>query len=330
MVFMGIKKTLSMTDERIMEMLRHSRIIGQLSHLSAWMIAFAVTALWAGLLHAQTTDPAGAGFQFLTIGGGARAVGLAETMVSDGEDPFVMEYNPAGLSALEKTTVSFSHSELYFDSRGEYVSAGVPHGPWAFGGRAGYLGSDDFPLRTGPTVEPLGYYDASSGVFQGGVARRISAKVALGFSAAYVIEHIDNSTAQNSVFGLGLRYTRSEHLAFGASFINVGPETHFEERDFSMPNRFRAGGSYLYKYVSLRGELVAPDNENAKWHFGAEATPDPRLALRAGVKLGYDTQVFAAGFGVRTADGRFGIDYAYAPYSTDFGTTHRYGLSIRP
>ena len=313
-----------------MKILRRPRILGQSSHLLAWGGAVAALVLWAGSPHAQATDPAGAGFRFLTIGGGARAVGLAETMVSDGSDPFVMEYNPAGLSALEKTTVSFSHSELYFGSRGEYVSAGVPSGPWAFGGRVGYLGSGDFPLRTGPTVEPLGYYDASSGVFQGGLARRISSKVALGFSAAFVIEHINNSTAQSSVFGLGLRYMKSEHLTFGASFINVGPETHFEERDFSMPNRFHAGGSYLYKYLSLRGELVAPDNENAKWHFGAEATPDPRLALRAGVKLGYDTQVFAAGFGIRTADGRFGIDYAYAPYSTEFGTTHRYGLSLRP
>jgi hypothetical protein len=286
--------------------------------------------VFAGSSFAQTSDPANAGFRFLTIGGGARAVGLAETMVSDGADPFVLEYNPAGLSALGRTSVAFSHSQLYFDTRGEYVSAGVPHGPWAFGGRVGYLGSDDFPLRTGPTVEPLAYYDASSGVFQGALARRISGKVSVGLSGAYVMEHIDNSTAQSMVFGLGIRYTKSESLVLGASFINLGPATHFEERDFSMPNRFQAGGSYQYRYLSFRGELVAPDNESAKWHFGAEATPDPRLAIRAGVKLGYDTQVFAAGFGVRTADGRFGIDYAYAPYNTDFGTTHRYGLIIRP
>lgn len=283
-----------------------------------------------GLATAQDSGPAGAGFRFLTVGGGARAVGLAETMVADGSDPFVMEYNPAGLAGLEKTAVTFSHSDLYFDSRGEYVSAGVPRGPWAFGGHVGYVGTDDLPLRTGPSVDPLGYYDASSGVFQGAVARRLNDQISVGLSGAYVVEHIDNNTAQSSVFGLGIRFRRSESLVFGASFVDFGPTAHFIERDFSMPNRFQAGGTYQYHRFSIRGQLVAPDNENAKWHFGAEAAPDPRLALRAGVKLGYDTQVFAAGFGVRTSDGRFGIDYAYAPYNTDFGTTHRYSLTIRP
>lgn len=289
-----------------------------------------VPGAWVGAASAQDSDPADAGFRFLTIGGGARAVGLGETMVADGSDPFVLEYNPAGLAAIEKSAVSFSHSDLYFDSRGEYVSAGVPYGPWAVGGRVGYVGSDDFPLRTGPSVEPLGYYDASSGVFQGAVARRLNDQVSVGISGAYVIEHIDNNTAQGSVFGFGLRYARSERLVLGASFVNLGPSAHFIERDFSMPNRFQVGGSYKVHDISIRGQLVAPDNENAKWHFGAEATPDPHFALRAGVKLGYDTHVFAAGFGVKTPDGRFGLDYAYAPYNTDFGATHRYGVTIRP
>ena len=129
---------------------------------------------------------------------------------------------------------------------------------------------------------------------------------------------------------MGLRYQVDPSLTLGASFINIGPQTHFEERDFRMPMRFLLGGAWLYRNVTLRGELVAPDHDNAKWHFGTEVSPDPRLTLRAGAKLGYDTQVFAAGLGVRTPDGRFGVDYAFAPYDTDFGTTHRYGLTIRP
>ena len=40
---------------------------------------------------------AATGMKSLTIGSGARAVGLAETMVADESDPFVLEYNPAGL-----------------------------------------------------------------------------------------------------------------------------------------------------------------------------------------------------------------------------------------
>jgi hypothetical protein len=253
-------------------------------------------------------------------------------MVSDvsADDPFVLEYNPAGLSALDKTTVAFSHNQFFLDTRGEYVTVGIPSGLWAFGARTGYFGSDDFPLRTGPTPEPLGFFGASSGVFQGAVARRVGRNLAFGVSAAYVLEHIYSSTAHGAIFGAGIHYQRSPSLALGASFVNIGPETHFIERDFRMPVRFLLGGSWLYRYMTLRGELVAPDNENVKWHFGTEVTPDPRLSLRAGVKIGYDTHVFAAGLGVRTPDGRLEVNYAFAPYNTDFGSTHRYGLTVRP
>ena len=280
---------------------------------------------------AQDANSDPIGFKFLTIGGGARAVGLAETMAADGQDdPFVMEYNPAGLAALERTTVSFSHNQFYQDTRGEYVSAGVPMGRWSLGGRIGYLGTDNIPLRTGPSSQPLAFYDATSGVFQAALAREIDPTLSLGVSAAYVLEHIDNETAQSAIFGLGLRYHRWQNIVIGASLVNFGPKADFIEQKFRMPNRFLLGGTYTRDVVTVRAELVAPDNDNAKGNFAAEVTPDPRLSLRAGIKVGYDTQFFAAGFGARTPDGRIGVDYAFAPYSDDFGSTHRFGLSLRP
>lgn len=288
------------------------------------LIAAAVTA------HAQDGDRLPPGFRFLTIGGGARAVGLGETMVADGSDPFVTEYNPAGLASLNRAALSFSHNAFFQDSRGEYVCVGGPIGRWAYGARIGYMGVADIPRREGPSEQPLAYYDASNGVFQAACARRLNDRLSAGVSTAYVIEHIDVKTAQSFVFGLGLQYRPNDRLALGAALANLGPQTHYIERDFRMPDLFRIGAAWQHHLGTLRVELLAPDNENARWNFGVEATPDPRLALRAGLKLGYSTQVFSAGFGVRTPDGRFGVDYAFAPYSDDLGSTHRFGLSIRP
>ena len=283
-----------------------------------------------GSAQAQSADRLPAGFRFLTIGGGARAVGLGETMVADGSDPFVMEYNPAGLASLQRTALSFSHNAFFQDSRGEYVSVGGPIGRWACGARIGYMGTNNIPRRDGPTEQPLALYDASDGVFQAGCARRLNERLSAGITAAYVIEHIDVKTAQSVVFGLGFQYRPNDQLSLGAALANLGPETHFIEQNFRMPDLFRVGATWQHRLGTLRAELVAPDNENARWNFGAEATPDPRLAIRAGLKLGYSTQVFSAGFGVRTPDGRFGIDYAFAPYNSDLGSTHRFGLTIRP
>lgn len=276
----------------------------------------------------NSADPTG--FRFLTIGGGARAVALAETMVADGSDAFVTEYNPAGLVGAEKFTLTFSHNEFFQDTRGEYFAVAVPRGDWAFGARLGYVGTGDIPRRTGPSEDPLGYYDAASGVFQGAVAKVIDDRLSIGLSAAFVLEHIESETAHSGILGIGARYRAHQNAYIGISFANVGPKATFEEQEIKMPNQVRMGGAWSRDRLSVRGELLAAEDENLHWHFGSEFTPDPRLALRAGVRLGYDTQTFSAGAGLRSADQRIGVDYAFAPYSDDLGSTHRFGLTIQP
>ena len=294
-------------------------------------LSIVIVCAGSGPCRAQSggaTDPTG--FRFLTIGGGARAVALAETMVADGEDPFVTEYNPAGLVATKQFSLSFSHNVFFQDTRGEYIAAAIPRGQWAFGARLGYLGTGDIPLRTGPSQDPLGYYDATSGVLQGAVARAVDDRLSVGFSIAYVLEHIESETAQSVVLGFGARFRVHRDAHVGISFANVGPKAKFEDQQFRMPDQVRLGAAWGRERLSLRGEMMAAEDESLRWHFGSEFTPDPRLALRAGLRIGYDTQTFSAGAGLRTPDQRVGIDYAFAPYSDDLGSTHRFGLTVRP
>ncbi len=291
-------------------------------------MSIAASLAVAGQSHGQTSDPTG--FQFLTIGGGARAVALAEAMVADGSDAFVIEYNPAGLVGTERFTIAFSHNSFFQDTRGEYFAIAVPRGQWAFGARMAYLGTSDIPRRTGPSEDPIGYYDAASGVFQGALARVVDERLSVGVSAAFVLEHIESETAESMILGIGARYRAHQNAHIGVSFANVGPKAKFDTQEFSMPNQVRAGAEWKKDRLAVRGELVAASDENLHWHAGSEFSPDPRLSLRAGIRLGYDTQTFSAGAGLRTTDQRVGVDYAFAPYSDDLGSTHRFGLTIRP
>lgn len=285
---------------------------------------------WSGTAFAQSRPADPTGFRFLTIGGGARSVALAETMVAEGDDAFVTEYNPAGLVGTKRFVLAFSHNTFFQDTRGEYFAVAVPKGQWAFGARLAYLGTGDIPKRLGPSTDPIGYYDAASGVFQGAVARIVDDRLSIGISAAYVLEHIESETAQSPIFGLGARYRVHRNVNIGMSFTNVGPMAKFQEQEFRMPNHMRVGGIWSDDRLSLRAELLAAEEERLRWHFGSEFTPDPRLAVRAGVRIGYDTQTFSAGAGLRTSDQRIGIDYAFAPYSDDLGSTHRFGLTVHP
>jgi hypothetical protein len=193
-----------------------------------------------------------------------------------------------------------------------------------------YLGTGDIPKRTGPSTDPIGYYDAASGVIQGAVARVVDDRLSLGLSAGFALEHIESETAHSAIFGLGAHYRVHRNVKIGMSFTNVGPTAKFIDQDFRMPNQMRFGGIWSDARLSLRGELLASEDEKLRWHFGSEFTPDPRLAIRAGARIGYDTQTFSAGAGLRTSNQRIGIDYAFAPYSDDLGSTHRFGLVVHP
>lgn len=282
------------------------------------------------LAYAQSNSTDPTGFRFLTIGGGARAVALGEAMVADGGDPFATEYNPAGLVAAKQFTLSFSHNAFFQDTHGEYFAAAIPRGQWAFGARLGYIGTGDIPRRTGPSQDPLGYYDAASGILQGAVARVVDDRLSVGISAAFVLEHIESETAHSMILGIGARYRAHQNAYIGMSFANVGPKAKFDEEEFGMPNQVRFGGAWSHDRLAVQGELLAAQDETLHWHLGSEFTPDPRLALRGGIRLGYDTQTFSAGVGLRTPDQRVRVDYAFAPYSDDLGSTHRFGLTLQP
>lgn len=305
-----------------MKSLSHTLIYG--------LVAFGLLISSSSVALAQSAERSVTGFRFLTIGGGARAVALGETMVADGSDPFVTEYNPAGLVGAGQFTLSFSHNSFFQDTRGEYFAAVAPFGTWAFGARLGYLGTSDIPRRTGPSQDPLGYYDAASGVLQAALARMIDDRLSVGLSAAIVLEHIESETAQSVILGLGARYRVHQNFHLGMAFANVGPKAKFDVQEFDMPNQVRFGGIWSLDRLSVRGELLGSEDDELRWHFGSEFNPDPRLSVRGGLRLGYDTQTFSAGVGLRTPDQRVGVDYAFAPYSDDLGSTHRFGLTVRP
>jgi len=293
-------------------------------------VLLAVVMLVAFVWHANAQDDKPTGFRVLTIGSGARAIGLGETMAADVGDPFVIEYNPGGLVGVEQFTVSFAHNAYFLDTRGEYLTTAVPIGRWAVGARVGYVGTDDIPLRTGPSEDPLGFYGASNGIFQAAVAGPVDDRLSVGLSGAWVVERIDVESAETFSFGFGILYRAHQHVHIGAAFNNVGPPTKFIDREFKLPNILRAGGRWDLGPATARAEMVAGEKDNVKWHIGGEYTIDPRLVVRGGIKVGYDTHWMSAGIGARTPDQRFGVDYAFAPYTDDLGNTHRFGLTVRP
>ena len=297
-------------------------------------------ALSIVLLCAETAS-AGSGFRrsgakFLLLGAGGRALAMAETYVVEAADPFVIFYNPAAPAGGRPTRLGLAHNEHFQSSHGEYAALTVPAGRLGVGIGLQYFAVNNIPQRVEPTAEPLSEFDASDALLLGAVSYGISEKVRVGLSVKGVFEKIGSKVANGVAFDLGGTYRATDRLAVGAAFNHLGPEMSFDRGSYRLPGIFRLGGAYSTSDWTMRGELVSPNDEPAKFHLGGEyvfnlpveggpaAIAEAYLALRAGCAFGYDTRSWAVGFGIGIDYVQ--VDYAFVPYRSDLGNTHRFGV----
>lgn len=277
---------------------------------------------------------AASGAKFLTVGGGARALAMAETYITESVDPFVVFYNPASLTDGGLTRLGLAHNEHFQNSDGEYLALAVPAGRWGLGLGLQYMAVNGIPKRIGPSADPLAEFDAADFLLQGSLSYRVAPKGWVGLTCKGVFEKIDTEVANGIALDLGGVYRVSESISLGAAFNHLGPELSFKNDSYKLPSEFHLGGAYTTAVWSARGEMVSPNNEAAHVHLGGEyvfpvpteeaGISDASLAFRAGYIFGHDTRSWAAGFGIGLD--RFVVDYAFVPYDDDLGNTHRFAL----
>lgn len=95
-------------------------------------LAAAVLLAAAPPARALQTNVGTATAQFLTVGAGARSLGLAGAYTSIAEGPDAIYWNPAGLATLTGPEVSYSLTQLPAGMTHDYAAAAVPV-PWLLG-----------------------------------------------------------------------------------------------------------------------------------------------------------------------------------------------------
>ena len=91
--------------------------------MTALALAVLLLARPAG---AMTGNPGGGAAEFLTVGAGARALGMGEAFGPIAEGPDSMYWNPAGLAAMTEPEVSFTHTEMLDSFHHEFAAYGHP------------------------------------------------------------------------------------------------------------------------------------------------------------------------------------------------------------
>lgn len=263
---------------------------------------------------------------------GARPAGMAAAVVSISEDPNAVFYNPANAAGITKFTASFGHTAYWENIRLEsgYFAADLSPRLYLHGGIR-FAAVDELEARRYPVLQPDDLFDAHDVSFKGGLAYRLSERIAVGLAFGWFIEKIGGWRGSAFNIDLGVQTAPKDNISFGASVTNLGSDFYLEmsgvvgSRDISLPITYRLGGSYRYESHLAALDVVILDNK-FHVHVGAETQPHELFMLRAGYMFNYDSKNFTAGASFTKRNMR--IDYAFVPFSNNLGTSHMFNFTF--
>ena len=282
-----------------------------------------------------TLAAASHGLSYLTVGVGSRASGMGEAGVAIVDDPTAAYWNPAGLAAAPQTASVFSYHRWIQDVAGQFAAGNYR---WKNSALAiHYLGMnvDDLELRTNPSANPLGTFDAHDICLGFSYARNLRPNLQLGMTLKFLWESIYTETSEGWAFDFGVQHHNLfPGLSLGAALRNLGEMTALRYKGPSLPARFRIGAAYqIDRVVHLNAPTVLvvadaemPFGEEPNGHFGVEVRPIKPLALRAGYILGIEARSFTAGFGIDWM--KFHVNYGFAPFREELGEGHRFSIGL--
>lgn len=307
------------------------------------------TPLWA-----QDVSRVGTGaMQFLKIGAGARACALGEAGASILNEVSSLYWNPAGIASIDKTSMSFSRSQLYADMSHNFVGFVQPLGNnSSIGVSAIFLDSGDMEITTLATPTGTGSYFSWEAYSIGlSYSRFVTHKLQLGGTVKYIREGAYHLRAQTIAIDLGsLLDTGVLGLKLGMGLINFGTDvkldgaalrvTHerwpndpgtlstdayLKTEKWPLPMVFRMGVST--DIVGAGSQFLR--NEQNRLTIAADAYDSNDALMRSNLGIEYewnDMLALRAGYrGLAIQDDEF---KSYDTASYTFGAGLRYDLKI--
>lgn len=295
--------------------------------------------------HAQQDNKAGTtAAQFLKIGVGARAAGMANAVVGLAQDPSAMYWNVSGLTGVPSMSLLATHTRWFADITHQYFGLVLPVGDdHRFGLNATVLNLGEMEITTEQEPRGTGTFFKATDVAVGvSYAVRLVDFFSFGATVKMISQSISNESATAVGVDLGTTlHTGYKGITIGMAFTNFGTTMKLDGRDLHRtydPNPNNAANTGVSSYlgteswdlplvfrVGVGWELVGPgesllqDDVNAV-RLGVDATHandapeaasvgleyewDRLLALRGGYHFNDDVRTWSAGAGLRWDSGR--------------------------
>ncbi|PIS28233.1 hypothetical protein COT42_08685 [Candidatus Saganbacteria bacterium CG08_land_8_20_14_0_20_45_16] len=295
-----------------------------------WVIIFNLTLFLNPALAHTAFDP-------MTIGVGARALGMGKAYVAVAEGGDALFTNPAGLGETDSFKFTSMSSRLLEDVNYTLLGAIYPMGEKSAVG-LGYITTivSGIELRNlAGTL--LGRSNFSSNVLFASYGKKLTEKLSLGFSLKYFSQNgSENNTGNSNCLNLdvGILQRGLDWLSLGVVGHNLlGGEkfTYASGAPDSLPMTltlgtkvFLLGEKYQSAFVfpaqlSLQADAILPLNEQQAQatNWGVEFSPNQYLTLRTGLDQankpeGIDNNLT---YGLSLHVAGIGFHYAYHAYS---------------
>ncbi len=294
-------------------------------------------------LFAVNDDAGTTGFNTFKLAYSARGMAMANAMTAIINNPDGINYNPAAILNLHKSTVSSTWNSYLVETQ-----AGSIQGVWnineftAYGATVNYLDwgsmekteitSNNEYLETGET---FGARDFIVGLSW---AQYINSSIDFGGTLKFVHNTIDTYNASAIALDAGIiHHPLNEKIKVGLVLRNLGLQlSYYTDENYKeeLPLTFAAGLSYqISKVVLAAFDLSKPTGQNMTGKLGFEYAIHPLLDLRAGYTTNAaDWQTggswdwssgMSFGFGTRWK--KCGLDYGISSYG-DLGFVNQVTL----
>lgn len=279
-----------------------------------------------------------AGFAFLQVPMGARAVAMGGAFTSIPGDPMGLYWNPATLAGIEGQTFTSTYTGYLMDMQSGFAGWANPTEDGLIGASVNYFYGGSFTRTTMSNPTGTGEEFSTNSVALGGTyVQSFGSNFAAGTTVKFVYSSIDTYSGNAFLVDLGAWYKPSL-VSFGLAVRNAGIQTKaFYQENDPVPTEIAAGASatFLQDKLLVAVDAVYPFNGDFNTAMGLEYSPMEMVAIRVGGNLHDKDAADNAGggfldalaFGGGTSWQRFSLDYAFKPFA-DLGSIHRFTIGI--